>query len=76
LERSKEWIKIQECEDRDRLILQLAYLAAEQGYNGILETEVIQKKVRAGAYQTSTWSGQALPVQVDARKMELLKEDE
>jgi uncharacterized protein YbjQ (UPF0145 family) len=52
--------QVDSCHDRDETILRLAYLAASKGYNSVIEVEVISKKVRNEAYQTSVWSGTGL----------------
>ena len=58
------------CDDRRECILRLAFFAAELGFNAIIESEVDSKKVRKGAYQSSTWSGSALPADVDGARLE------
>ena len=70
LQKALKPVKIAECRDRDELILRLAFQAVRQGMNSIVETEVTSKKVRNAGYQTSVWTGSALPAQVDAAKLE------
>lgn len=70
LRRSKEKISVEKCEDRDETILRLAFFAAQQDYNAILETDVASVKVRDAGYEHKVWRGSALPVQVDAEKVE------
>lgn len=67
--KAKDPVKVTECDDRDLTILKLAYQSAEQGFNALIETEVISKKVRNHGYQTSHWSGVARPAEVDEAKL-------
>jgi hypothetical protein len=62
--------RIPNCQDRDETIFRLAFLAVQDGFNAITEVEVVSKKVRNEGYQTSTWSGTAIPAEVDAEKMD------
>ena len=71
IKRSREILKVEGCEDRDETILRLAFLAAKNGFNAIIETEVVAEKIRMGAYQTSKWSGKAIGATVDGHKIEL-----
>ena len=63
--------RIEKCDDRDQTILRLAFLAAKQNFNGIIDVDVNAKKLRNGAYQTSEWSGTGVPALVDERKIQL-----
>lgn len=71
IKRTREVHKIEKCVDRDITILKLAFIAAEQGFNGIIEVEANAKKLRNGAYQTSEWSGEGVCAMVDERKIHL-----
>ena len=70
IRRGKTAYRIQNCQDRDETIFRLAFLAVKDGFNAITEVEVTSKKVRNEGYQTSTWSGSAMPAEVDAEKMD------
>lgn len=70
LKRAKEKVFVEECIDRDETILRLAFKAAEQGFNAIVEAEVTSKKVRNEGYQKSVWRGSGLPADVDKEKLE------
>ncbi|MGZ3698619.1 MAG: hypothetical protein ACXWP5_10815 [Bdellovibrionota bacterium] len=70
LKKSKERVEVKDCDDRDETILRLAFFAAEQGFNGIIEAEVISEKVRNKSYQTSVWRGVGIPASVDGEKIE------
>ncbi len=65
LGKAKSAVKVDACPDRDETILRLAYMAAEQGFNAIIEVEVESAKVRNEGWQTSVWKGTGVPAQVN-----------
>lgn len=69
VKKSKDVIRVDDCEDRDLTILKLAYAAADQGYNAIVETDVNSEKLRHFGYQKSRWSGTARAAQIDVAKL-------
>ncbi len=71
IKKSKEVFKVVNCLDRDETILRLAFFAAQNDYNAIIEVEVSSEKLRNGAYQTSRWSGKGIPAQIDGQKLDL-----
>lgn len=71
LKKSLIKVKVENSPDRDQTILKLAFQAVKQGFNAIIETEVVSAKVRNEGYQKSAWSGKAIPVMVDAVRMQL-----
>jgi hypothetical protein len=70
LSKSKISVQVEECSDRDETILRLAFAAAEQSYNAIIEVDVKSETVRNGTYRTSRWTGTAIPAQVDPEKVD------
>lgn len=58
-------IHVKGCTDREEAILKLAFIAVQLGKNGLVDVELSSSKIRMEAYQTSIWSGRAVPVQVD-----------
>lgn len=70
ISKSKESFRVPECPDRDETILRLAFMAAKNGQNAIVETDVVSEKVRMGAYQTSKWRGTAFGATIDAARMD------
>ena len=63
-------VEIKSCTDRDESVLRLAFLAAEQGHNAVLEAEVVSTKVRDEGYQKTIWKAKGLPVTVDVERIE------
>lgn len=70
LKKSKESVRIDECEDRDETILRLAFRASEQGYNAVVQVEVVSEKIRNGGHEKSRWRGVGYPAIVDTEKLE------
>jgi hypothetical protein len=70
IKRSKESVRVESCVDRNETILRLAFLAAQQGFNGIVDAEVNSKKIRNEGYEKSEWQGVGFPAEVDAKRME------
>ena len=70
LKKSKETLRVDHCIDRDETILRLAFFAAEQSYNAVIQTDVNSKKVREGKYQTATWTGTGIAANIDSGKVD------
>lgn len=63
-------LKVSDCPDREETILRLAYMAVQINCNAIVDVDLVQEKIKMGAYQTSNWSGTANPVEADPDKVE------
>ena len=61
IKRKQEAIVVQDCLDEKETLMRLAFGAAKAGFNGLIDVELIQKKIRDGRYQTSSWSGTGIP---------------
>ncbi len=70
IRKAKKPVKVDACADRDETILRLAFMAAKEKYNAVIDTEVDGEKKRNHAHQTYRWSGTGTPAVVDAGKME------
>lgn len=68
IRRLEKPVQVTGCPDRDKTLLRLAFLAAQKGYNGLVDVELGFEKVRDHAYQTCIWFGIGTPVQVDAAR--------
>lgn len=62
-------IHIKECNDYDEIIMRLAFKAVELKYNGIIDVDVVSKKVKVGNYQTTVFSATAIPANVKEDKL-------
>lgn len=55
------------CPDKQETILRLAFLAAEAGYNGLIDVELKSKKIIVNSYQSTLWNGRGVPIQLKRR---------
>lgn len=69
IKRLEEPVKVAECADYDETLLRLAFQAAQLNYNGVIDVDITSKKVRTGNYQTSVFSGTAIPANVREDKL-------
>jgi hypothetical protein len=73
IKKSKDTFQVMNCEDRDEMILRLAFFSVKAGYNGLIEVEVSSEKLHpGGSYQTSQWRGIGTAAMIDASKIERL----
>jgi hypothetical protein len=61
IKRIEKPVLIENCIDYDEALLRLAFLAVNRGYNGIIDVDLRSKKVKLSGYQTTVWSGSAVP---------------
>lgn len=69
IKRLEDPISVVACADYDETLLRLAFRAAQLNYNGIIDVDITSKKVRTGNYQTSVFSGTAIPANVREDKL-------
>ncbi|MBC7692893.1 MAG: hypothetical protein H7222_14115 [Methylotenera sp.] len=70
IKKAKFPIEVKDYPDREEVIMRLAYLAAKEGYNALLQADVVSAKVRNEAYQKSSWSGTGWPATIDAERLD------
>ena len=69
IKRLEDPINVVGCADYDETLLRLAFQAAQLNYNGIIDVDITSKKIRTGKYQTSIFSGTAIPANVREDKL-------
>lgn len=73
LKKARYEVQVQGGTDRAEVLLKLGFRAAEQGFNGVINGELIGKKVRREGdrkgYQSMEWSARGWPVMVDEDKI-------
>lgn len=69
IKRLADPIHVTECADYDETLLRLAFQAVELNYNGIIDVDIISKKIKVGKYQTTVFSGTAIPANVREDKL-------
>lgn len=63
-------IKVENCQDREEAILRLAFLAVEANKNSLVDVDLSSTKVRNGGWQSSLWSGRAIPADIDEANLQ------
>lgn len=69
IRRIEKPIRVKNCVDRDETVMKLAFIAATQGFNIIVDVETISEKVQINKYQTSNWNGSGIPSHIDEEKL-------
>ncbi len=59
-------LSLHDYKDYDELLLHMAFLAAKDGYNAIINVETSSRKKYDGSYKTVLWSGTGLPAKKTA----------
>ena len=59
--RKEKKISAQDLASEEDVIMNLAFRAIQKGYDSIVDLETVSKKIVNGRYQTSSWSGSAIP---------------
>lgn len=62
-------VTVNDCADKEEAVLKLAFLAASQNLNAVIDVDVCSKKIRMGTYQTQVWSGSGVPLNVSEKKL-------
>lgn len=63
--RTEKPLKVIDCSDREETLLRLAFLAVKANFNAIIDVDIVSEKVRNGSYQTTKYSGTAMPTQLN-----------
>ena len=69
VKRLEKPVKIAQGLDEQDITMRLAFMAAEKNYNSIIDVDIKATKVRDGSYQTTVYSGSAIPANVSDRKL-------
>ncbi len=69
VKRLEKPIVIESGLDQYDITMRLAYMAAEKNFNSLVDVNIKATKVRDGSYQTTTYTGSAIPTNVDDRKL-------
>lgn len=64
IRRSKNFVNVENCPDREEILLRLAFFAAEQSFNALVEVNLIPEKRVINGYQSLYWSGKAYPAEI------------
>jgi hypothetical protein len=70
MRRSEKPVKVVDCADKEETLLRLAFQGAHAGFGVLIDVELTSRKVRDHAYQTTLWSGTAVPTNVDQKTLD------
>jgi len=62
IKRKEKPIIVTNCKDHDETMMRLAFQAVKAGFNGLVDVDLVSQKVKIAGYQTQTWSGKGVPV--------------
>lgn len=69
MKRVEKPIQVEDCTDREEALLLLAFQAAHGDFNTLIDVRITQKQKRNEGYQTSRFSGVAVPVKLEASRI-------
>ena len=69
MSRVEKPLTVDNCLDKNDMILRLAFRAIEAGFNTLVDVDLVSQKVRNGNYQHLVWSGTAVPVSLEPEKL-------
>ena len=67
IKRVEKPVTVEECFDRDELLLRLAFIAARGNFNALVDVDLVSEKVGKGSYQKLKWRGKGTPSNTNAR---------
>lgn len=60
---------VEDCEDEQETIMRLAYWAAKDGFNCLLDINITTKKIIVGSHKKTIFNGTAIPVTIDPKEI-------
>lgn len=66
--RTEKPFKVLEAADEQEVLMRLAFMAVQAGFNALIDVDIQSEKIRTGSYQTQKWSGSAIPVNYTSRR--------
>jgi hypothetical protein len=69
LKRKEDPLHIEDCEDAEETILRLAFLAAQDNFNCLLDVNITHRKIIVGSHKKTIFSGTAIPITIDPKQV-------
>lgn len=69
LRKNEAPIKVTDCLDADDVVLRLAFMAAKNNFNTIIDVEADSEKIHDGSYTILKWHGTAIPCRGDLHRL-------
>lgn len=67
--RNEKPYKVKDCAEKEEVVMKLAFLAVKGNFNAIIDVDVKYEKILMGTYQTTKWSGTAMPAQITSARL-------
>jgi hypothetical protein len=64
IKRLEDPIRVTDCADKEEILLRLAFLTVQAGFDTLVDVEITSEKVREGGYQRSKWQASGVPARV------------
>jgi hypothetical protein len=61
--------KVEDCEDEDETVMRLAFFAAQDGFNCLLDVHVTHRKIIVGSHKKTIFSGTAIPINMEPSRV-------
>lgn len=65
IKRKEEPYFVEDCEDKDEAIQRLAFFAAADGFNCLLDIQISHRKIIVGSHKKTVFSAKGIPVNID-----------
>ncbi|HXH75983.1 MAG TPA: hypothetical protein VNJ08_13515 [Bacteriovoracaceae bacterium] len=69
LARKEEPYIVLDCLDKEETLLRLAFYAAQENFNSIIDVDITHEKVINGSHKHFVWKGTAMPCQLDDKML-------
>lgn len=70
IRRSNHKLSHQDCPDKQEVLLHLAFAAAADSFNALVDVELVSTKIRNGGHQKLHWAATAYPAQINPSRLE------
>lgn len=65
IKRKEAVMQVANCHDKEETLLRLAFLAAFENFNTLVDVEISSKKIITDGYQSSVYVGVGVPTRLD-----------
>lgn len=69
LKRKEDPVTVEDCEDEEETLMRLAFFAAQEDFNCILDVKITHRKIIVGSHKKTIFSGTAIPITIDPSKV-------
>jgi uncharacterized protein YbjQ (UPF0145 family) len=69
LRRKADPYQVEDCEDEDEALMRMSFMAVKDKYNCLIDISLTPKKIVVGSHKKTIWSGTAVPITIDPRKV-------